>query len=150
MTRPTSDTGPHGAAGPARSAALARAAELLAELTDADLAALLDGRARLAVVPVAPPPAGQLRPTRTGRGAPATGHGSPGRDPAVTQAALTAMTSRADGTAYLSDRPVRELRALAAGLGLRGVGGLRKAELVERIVDGTIGYRLTSTALRER
>ncbi|MEV6813692.1 Rho termination factor N-terminal domain-containing protein [Micromonospora sp. NPDC051296] len=133
-----------------RDAALARAVELLADLPDADLTALLDGRARIAVVPVAPAPADQLRPARTGRDAPAAERGSPGRDPAVAQAALAAMTSRAEGTAYLSDRPVRELRALAAGLGLRGVGGLRKAELVERIVDGTIGYRLTSTAVRER
>ncbi|GIJ29748.1 hypothetical protein Vqi01_49100 [Micromonospora qiuiae] len=39
---------------------------------------------------------------------------------------------------------------IGVGLGLRGVGGLRKAKLVERIVDRTIGYRLASTALRER
>ncbi|TBL31681.1 hypothetical protein EYA84_20730 [Verrucosispora sp. SN26_14.1] len=58
------------------------------------------------------------------------------------------MTSRADGTAYLSERSTRELRELAAQVGLRGLGGLRKADLVERIVDATIGYRLDSTALR--
>ncbi|WP_433531693.1 Rho termination factor N-terminal domain-containing protein [Micromonospora sp. CA-263727] len=63
---------------------------------------------------------------------------------------LAAMTSRADGTAYLSGWPLRALRELAAGLGLRSVGGLRKAELVERIVEGTIGYRLSSIALRQR
>ncbi|MDG4792936.1 Rho termination factor N-terminal domain-containing protein [Micromonospora sp. WMMD1082] len=65
-------------------------------------------------------------------------------------ARLAAMTSRADGTAYLSPWPVRDLRELAANLGLRGVGALRKAELVERVVEHTIGYRLTSTALRQR
>ena len=63
---------------------------------------------------------------------------------------LAAMTSRAEGTAYLSPWPLRDLRELAAYLGLRGVGGLRKAELVERTVERTIGYRLTSTALRQR
>ncbi|GGM21587.1 hypothetical protein GCM10011608_02780 [Micromonospora sonchi] len=63
---------------------------------------------------------------------------------------LATLTSRADGAAYLSGWSVRELRALAASLGLRNVGGLRKAELVERIVDRTIGYRLASTALRQR
>ncbi|MEV2240778.1 Rho termination factor N-terminal domain-containing protein [Micromonospora sp. NPDC049891] len=63
---------------------------------------------------------------------------------------LATMTSRADGTAYLSPWPLRDLRELAAELGLRGVGGLRKADLVERLVEHTIGYRLTSTALRRR
>ncbi|MER5453825.1 Rho termination factor N-terminal domain-containing protein [Micromonospora sp. NPDC002389] len=69
-------------------------------------------------------------------------------DAARVAARLAAMTSRADGTAYLSERSTRELRELAAQVGLRGLGGLRKAELVERIVDATIGYRLDSTALR--
>ncbi|MFF5219092.1 Rho termination factor N-terminal domain-containing protein [Micromonospora sp. NPDC000442] len=63
---------------------------------------------------------------------------------------LATMTNRADGTAYLSPWPLRDLRDLAAELGLRGVGGLRKADLVERLVEQTIGYRLTSTALRRR
>ncbi|MGC5055071.1 Rho termination factor N-terminal domain-containing protein [Micromonospora sp. DT48] len=63
---------------------------------------------------------------------------------------LATMASRAEGTAYLSPWPLRDLRELAAELGLRGVGALRKAELVERLVEHTIGYRLTSTALRRR
>ncbi|MEG3635896.1 Rho termination factor N-terminal domain-containing protein [Micromonospora palythoicola] len=63
---------------------------------------------------------------------------------------LATMSSRADGSAYLSSWPLRGLRDLAAQLGLRGVGGLRKADLVERLVEHTIGYRLTSTALRRR
>ncbi len=71
-------------------------------------------------------------------------------DPAEAGTRLAALPSRAAGTAYLSGWSVRELRALAASLELRGVGGLRKAELVERIVDRTIGYRLASAALRQR
>ncbi|GIJ19834.1 Rho termination factor N-terminal domain-containing protein [Micromonospora lutea] len=63
---------------------------------------------------------------------------------------LATMTSRAEGTAYLAPWPLRDLRELAAELGLRGVGGLRKADLVERLVEHTIGYRLASTALRRR
>ncbi|WBB88863.1 Rho termination factor N-terminal domain-containing protein [Verrucosispora sp. WMMC514] len=63
---------------------------------------------------------------------------------------LATMGSRADGSAYLSSWPLRDLRELAAQLGLRGVGGLRKADLVERLVEHTIGYRLASTALRRR
>ena len=73
-----------------------------------------------------------------------------GADPARAAERLAAMATRTDGTAYLSGWSMRDLRALAAGLGLRGVGGLRKAELVERIVERTIGYRLTSAALRQR
>ncbi|MFV2102889.1 Rho termination factor N-terminal domain-containing protein [Micromonospora sp. LOL_024] len=60
------------------------------------------------------------------------------------------MTSRADGTRYLSGWPARDLRELAASLGLRGLGGRRKAELVERVVERTIGYRLASSAVRQR
>jgi hypothetical protein len=63
---------------------------------------------------------------------------------------LATMNSRADGTAYLSPWPLRDLRKLGTELGLRGVAGLRKADLVERLVEHTIGYRLTSTALRQR
>lgn len=54
------------------------------------------------------------------------------------------MSRRDDGTAYLAGWTARDLRALAASRGLRGVAGLRKAELVDRIVDRTIGYRLAS------
>ncbi|MEV6690369.1 hypothetical protein AB0M35_02665 [Micromonospora sp. NPDC051196] len=63
---------------------------------------------------------------------------------------LSASTSRVDGGGYLDGWSLRRLRALAAHLELRGVGGLRKADLVDRIVDHTIGYRLDSSALRQR
>ncbi|MCM0678764.1 Rho termination factor N-terminal domain-containing protein [Micromonospora phytophila] len=130
-------------------------AALLRELSAEDVAALLEGRARLAVVPVdtpsrglpstAPPPA---------TSAPVASARAPGRrttaaePPDRARAALAAMSTRDDGTAYLSGWLTRDLRALAASLELRGVAGLRKAELVERIVDRTIGYRLNSTAIR--
>ncbi|SCL53338.1 Rho termination factor, N-terminal domain [Micromonospora citrea] len=180
-------------------------AALLRDLPAADLAALVEGRARLAVVPLdaAAPgplaghpldatPSGPLaghpldaRPARTDAHPPRTGppgtRRSPsarpaaapapaagpravdpagnevataaGRaastaDPARARAALAAMSRRDDGTAYLTGWTARDLRALAASLGLRGVTGLRKAELVDRIVDRTIGYRLASTAIR--
>ncbi|WP_341719275.1 SAP domain-containing protein [Micromonospora sp. FIMYZ51] len=86
-------------------------------------------------------------PDHAGQPPAATG---PVIEPADAAARLAALTSRADGTAYLSGWSVRQLRELAASLGLRGVGGLRKAELVDRIVNHTIGYRLASTALRQR
>ncbi|MEU2661963.1 Rho termination factor N-terminal domain-containing protein [Micromonospora sp. NPDC007220] len=151
-------------------------AALLRGLPAADLAALTEGRARLAVVPVdpappAPPPAGTTpaghpataradRPSPAGQ--PATESagrgGAPARpsarraasapDPVAARAALASMSRRDDGTAYLSGWTARDLRVLAASLELRGVGGLRKADLVARIVDRTIGFRLASAAIR--
>ncbi|MBQ1074875.1 hypothetical protein KBX06_17125 [Micromonospora sp. C31] len=161
---------------------------LLRELPAADLAALAEGRARLAVVPVdatppAPPtdrpatgrprktPAATARPTGApadltaatarptgapgGRGvgasrpaAQAGRRAAPAPDPAVARAALATMSRRDDGTAYLSGWTSRDLRVLAASLELRGVAGLRKADLVDRIVDRTIGFRLASAAVR--
>ncbi|MEV4663273.1 hypothetical protein AB0J85_15150 [Micromonospora echinofusca] len=194
--------------GPARDVAELVAA-LLRALPAADLAALAEGRARLAVVPVdaTPPaaPAGLLAPAGNpatdgttpatalpdpatpatalpdpatpatalpDRGAPATAssdritragrpgttaaaparlparRAAPAPEPAEARAALAAMARRDDGTAYLSGWTARDLRVLAASLELRGVAGLRKADLVGRIVDRTIGYRLDSAAIR--
>ncbi|KKJ93412.1 Rho termination factor N-terminal domain-containing protein [Micromonospora sp. HK10] len=144
--------------GPTR-AVRARVAEFLAGLSPADLAALADGRARLAVVPVAdaPPPARAAATDRPGTspGAaparrPAARPAPSGPDTERAHAALAAMSRRDDGTAYLSSWTTRELRALAARAGLRGVSGLRKTDLVERIVDRTIGFRLDSSAIRRR
>ncbi|MBW4705078.1 Rho termination factor N-terminal domain-containing protein [Micromonospora sp. RL09-050-HVF-A] len=138
---------------------LARVGELLAGLSAADVAALAQGRARLAVVPVTPAgdlvapvdgpsdrPAAPtpLSPTAPVRPAPS------GVDLDAASAALDAMARRGDGTAYLTPWAIRDLRALAVHLGLRGVGGLRKAELVERLVERTIGFRVASAAVRAR
>ncbi|MFU8870358.1 Rho termination factor N-terminal domain-containing protein [Micromonospora sp. SL4-19] len=138
-------------------AVLARVAEFLAGLSADDLAALAQGRARLAVLPAAAPPP----PAPASTAVPAPGDHAPavsgpaaappsGVDVERAHAALAAMSRRDDGTAYLASWTTRELRALAARAGLRGVTGLRKSELVERIVDRTIGFRLDSTAVRRR
>lgn len=133
---------------------LARVGELLSGLSAADVAALAQGRARLVVVPVAPagdpadrpatptpatpPPDAPVRPTPSGV------------DLDAASATLDTMAHRRDGAAYLTPWSTRDLRALAARLELRGVGGLRKAELVERLVDRTIGFRVASAAVRAR
>ncbi|MEU4781801.1 Rho termination factor N-terminal domain-containing protein, partial [Micromonospora sp. NPDC023633] len=75
---------------------------------------------------------------------------APAPDPALARVALGTMSRRDDGTAYLSGWTARDLRVLAASLELRGVAGLRKADLVDRIVDRTIGFRLASAAIRRR
>ncbi|MFG1887532.1 Rho termination factor N-terminal domain-containing protein [Micromonospora sp. NPDC049051] len=127
-------------------------AALLRALPAADLAALTEGRARLAVVPLdAAPPADRTIPAGHPAAAPArpsTRRAASAPDPAAARAALETMSRRDDGTAYLSGWTARDLRVLAASLELRGVAGLRKADLVERIVDRTIGFRLASAAIR--
>ncbi|MBM0225268.1 MULTISPECIES: Rho termination factor N-terminal domain-containing protein [Micromonospora] len=146
--------------------ALARVAEFLTGLSAADLTELAAGRARLALVragdatpsgPSASPALATAAGTTTV--AAPTGAAAPlatrpvaasAVDPEHAYAALAAMSRRDDGTAYLSSWTTRDLRALAARTGLRGVTGLRKMELVERIVDRTIGFRLDSTAIRRR
>ncbi|TDB70748.1 SAP domain-containing protein [Micromonospora sp. KC723] len=138
---------------PTRTAALlVRLADLLRDLPAAEVAALAEGRARLAVMPAggAAPAGGALVPSADlgdRRSVPRRA-GPSDTDPDRAVAALAAMTSRGDGTAYLSAWPVRELRVLAARLGLRGATG-RKADLVERIVDRTVGFRLDSAAIRQ-
>ncbi|MEW2376103.1 Rho termination factor N-terminal domain-containing protein [Micromonospora sp. NPDC047812] len=135
---------------------------LLRELPAADLAALAEGRARLAVVPVDPAPPGPPADRTTSAGHPAVApadrgvvparpsarRAAPAPDPVAARAALATMSRRDDGTAYLSGWTARDLRVLAASLELRGVAGLRKADLVARIVDRTIGFRLASAAIR--
>ncbi|MGC4786816.1 Rho termination factor N-terminal domain-containing protein [Micromonospora sp. DT178] len=154
-------------------------AALLRGLPAADLAALAEGRARLAVVPVDPAPPGPPADGATSAARPATApadrlapagrpaaapadlvlpataparssarRAAPAPDPVAARAALATMSRRDDGTAYLSGWTARDLRVLAASLELRGVAGLRKADLVARIVDRTIGFRLASAAIR--
>ncbi|MFI9639398.1 Rho termination factor N-terminal domain-containing protein [Micromonospora sp. NPDC051925] len=138
---------------------LARVGELLTGLSAADVAALAQGRARLAVIPVESPddaPDATMRavPPEPPRAAPVrvapTRPTPSGVELDAASATLGTLTHRRDGTAYLTSWSIRDLRALAARLGLRGVAGLRKAELVERLVDRTIGFRLASTAVRAR
>ncbi|SBT55018.1 Rho termination factor N-terminal domain-containing protein [Micromonospora narathiwatensis] len=130
---------------------LARVAEFLAGLSATDVAALAEGRARLALLPTSDSPVTTGGTPTAAAPVPRTGSSAPqAMDVERAHAALAAMSRRDDGTAYLKSWTTRDLRALAARAGLRGVAGLRKAELVERIVDRTIGFRLDSTAIRQR
>ncbi len=59
------------------------------------------------------------------------------------------MSNRDEGTAYLTPLTAKDLKALAVELEMRGISSLRKADLVDRIVEQTIGFRLNSTAIRK-
>ncbi|MEH0843080.1 hypothetical protein V6U81_11905 [Micromonospora sp. CPCC 205711] len=130
-------------------AVLARVAEFLQELPEADVTDLAEGRARLAVVPFGAdtPRVPAARPVPA-RAATARRAAAPAIDLDAARAALATMDNRDEGTAYLSPWAAKDLKALAAALEMRGVTSLRKAELVDRIVDRTIGFRLNSTAIR--
>lgn len=105
-------------------AVLQRIADFLSELPEADVADLAEGRARLALIPAG---ASTPRAPRT-RSAPTRRVTAPASAADMGQAreALAGMSSREEGTAYLSALGVKELKALAALLDMRGVSGLRK------------------------
>ncbi|HEX2771843.1 MAG TPA: Rho termination factor N-terminal domain-containing protein [Micromonosporaceae bacterium] len=135
-------------------AVLARVAEFLQDLPEADVTDLAEGRARLTVIPAAAsaPRVPAARSARTGGSSRAAASSRrtamPAADMGQAQEALAAMSSRDEGTAYLSPMPLKDLKALAAQLDMRGISGLKKADLVDRIVSQTIGYRLNSSAIR--
>ncbi|MFC4145743.1 Rho termination factor N-terminal domain-containing protein [Micromonospora mangrovi] len=132
-------------------AVLTRVAEFLTALSPAEVTDLAAGRARLALLPTVSPAPSTSSPDRPTPASPVPARAATSAvDPAVAHAALVAMSDRADGTAYLASWTTRELRALAAHVGLRGIGGLRKSDLVDLIVDRTIGFRLNSSAIRQR
>ncbi|CAO5171143.1 ANTAR domain-containing protein [Frankia sp. AiPs1] len=146
-------------------------ARLVAELTPTQVRDLTAGRARLTVVEalatnVLPAPAAGKRPQTPATGSatgpvtgsatgsatgPATGSASGDRlDPGQVRAALLARPSREDAAGYAAGLgTVPELRALAAGLGVRIPAKARKDDIARSIVDATLGARLTSQAMRD-
>lgn len=131
-------------------AVLARVAEFLQELPETDVVDLAEGRARLAVVPfgAASPRVPTARPAPAARAAAPRRAPAPAVDLDEARVALAGMSSRDDGTTYLSSWTAKDLKALAAALQIRGVSALRKPDLIDRIVAQTIGFRLNSTAIR--
>ncbi|MGC1209771.1 MAG: hypothetical protein WA890_00675 [Micromonospora sp.] len=132
-------------------AVLARVAEFLQQLPEADVADLAEGRARLAVVPfgTSSPRVPTARPAPAARTPAARRDAAPAVDLDQARAALAGMAHRDDGTAYLSSWTAKDLKALAAALQIRGVTALRKPDLIDRIVARTIGFRLNSAAIRQ-
>jgi hypothetical protein len=130
-------------------AVLQRVSEFLSDLPAEHLVDLAEGKARLSYVPVgasaavATPAPARRAPTRRAGGAPAA-------DMTAARDALEAMASRDAGRAYLAPLRLKpELVSLAGMLGLGGVSGVKKADLIDRIVERAIGYRLNSSALRQ-
>ncbi|MCK9893537.1 hypothetical protein [Frankia sp. AgB32] len=162
MTDTTAPDAPAGAAGDAvrlSSLLLAQVADLLAQLAPRQLDDLIAGRARLAIVPSAE--AGGSTSAAAPMAAPrAQGPARIRRPPAppaaidveALRAALLAAASREQAAARLAELgrvSVPQLRALAEALGVDGVGGRDpKATVLRKIVDQTVGFRLSARAMR--
>jgi len=61
---------------------------------------------------------------------------------------LNRMESRDAGELYLSGLVLKDLKALAVHLDMRGLSSLRKGDLIDKIINRTIGYRLSFTSIR--
>jgi hypothetical protein len=138
-------------------AVLQQIADFLRDLPEADLTDVAEGRARLTLIPAGASAPRVPRSRSTGaRRSPASGRSSTSGASAASvvdmgqaRDALAGMSSRDEGRRYLSLLGVKELKALAAQLDMRGVSSLKKADLVDKIVEQTIGYRLNSSAIRQ-
>jgi hypothetical protein len=138
-------------------AVLQQIADFLRDLPEADLTDVAEGRARLTLIPAGssePRVPGarstaSRRSATSGRSAASGVSAASAVDMGQARDALARMSSREEGTRYLSSLGVKELKALAAQLDMRGVSSLKKADLVDKIVEQTIGYRLNSSAIRQ-
>jgi hypothetical protein len=115
---------------------LLRVAEFLRKLPADQLAALADGTAKLEIVPK-----GGRRAAPAAKPAPVTAD--------QVRAELTRIGDRAAGRRWLADQRllVAQLRALAGELGISVPSKARKDDLLDQIIQWTIGRRLDSEAI---
>jgi hypothetical protein len=72
-------------------------------------------------------------------------------DVEVTRTAIMGMSSRDEAARYVAAiGTVAALRGLADGLGVRLASRERKADIIRKIVDATLGVELTARAMRGR
>lgn len=124
-------------------AVLQRISEFLADLPEEHVAAIAEGRARLTFIPA----------DTTDPWTPAKRTG-PAAQPNVNldevRERLSTMDTREEGKIYLHPMRVKqELQPLARLLGMGGVSGLKHDDLVDAVVERTIGSRLNSAAIRQ-
>jgi hypothetical protein len=130
-------------------------AEFLALLPEDQLRNLAEGTARLTIIPkdsaepllltTSARPAGR----RGGASAPRA-TAKPKVDMSETKERLESVASREDARQLLTSfNKEPHLTSLAALLGMSGVSSLRKADLIEMIVEFTVGNRLNSGAIRQ-
>lgn len=127
--------------------ALVKIGDLLKKAKPEQIKSLLNGEARLEIVPngwTAPKPPPAPRPAKTAKPRPQQPSA-----PAVEQQ-LRTFTSSDAATAFLAgqDLNLTQARKLASDLGLRGASRLQIDEVFELIVRTFVGARLDSEALQ--
>jgi hypothetical protein len=132
------------------AAALDRISAFIRALDGEALSDFVAGRRALTLMPGTTVPGNASPPTSLAVGASVGKRGTTGApDLAVVSERLTELHDRNEATAYVSGLgSVAALRRLAGGLGIRGVSKDRKEELVRKIVDGTVGVRVSQQAMR--
>ncbi|MFB6956624.1 hypothetical protein ACFCYB_06180 [Streptomyces sp. NPDC056309] len=117
---------------------LKQVSSLLRRLTPEDIENLIAGRARLTCEEI--PRKGAIRKT--------TAPDIP--DPEEVKAALSALDSREEGLAYLEELGLnrQKLRLLASAFDLPVPRSDTVERIKDRLVEATIGYRISSEAIR--
>lgn len=123
---------------------LQRVSEFLQGLPEDQLADIAEGRATLTYHPY-----GAAKPAVPSARRSSTRVAKPKKDMAEAVGALGRMDNREDGEQYLKGMGVADLRAVATQLDIGGVSKDRKADLIAKIVERTIGSRLNSAAIRQ-
>lgn len=122
-------------------AILRQIVEGVQRLSDQDIEAVMDGRARLSI---------SVEMAATSRPRRAKGTAESKVEPSVIREALASMTSREQGAQYLlTAAPTKTaLQRVARCLDLPVQRGETVDRLREKIIEATIGYRLRSQAIR--
>jgi hypothetical protein len=127
---------------------LHRISDFLQTLPEDQLVDIAEGRATLTYHPYGAPAPVSPTPVSSRR-RPTTRQTKPTKDMTEVVEALDRMHSREDGERYLGAMGVADLRAVATQLEMGGVSKDRKADLVAKLVERTIGSRLNSAAIRQ-
>jgi hypothetical protein len=126
-------------------------AEFLALLPADQLNALADGTARLAIIPKDATEPLHLAPAaKPAKRQPSRAAAEPTVDMSEIRDRLDRSTTREEADAML--RPLKQkphLNALARLLGMRGYSSYTKGELIDAIIEFTVGNRLDSGAIRQ-
>jgi hypothetical protein len=132
---------------------LRQAVLLLAEITADEIGDLAAGRKRFSIVDVppgdSPPPIPRDSPRRTVVGARRGSQGRSALNPEEVRPVIMAMSSREEAADYIGALgTVAMLRSLADSFGVGLTSKDKKADVVRKIVDGTVGLELTAQAMR--
>ncbi|MBX6751412.1 MAG: hypothetical protein IRY85_17405 [Micromonosporaceae bacterium] len=126
---------------------LQRISEFLAGLPEDQIAALAEGRTRLAYIPAGQEtPVAPAHPRAAARAPKAPAQPPPETTTLIEE--LRGLTSREDAATKIADLRKPALVAVARALSVPRAGSLTIAELRAEIIQATVGRRLESIAIR--